>query len=413
MLMTMAQRPLAERVRPTSIEDIAGVEQLPPQLLRALNNGLSTSMILVGPPGVGKTTLARIIAARTEGVAVEELSAVHAGKAELDKLRKRHEGTQLVLVLDEIHRWNKAQQDALLGPVERGEVLLIGATTETPYVALQRALLSRCEVIYIQPLSEEDLTGVLMDAARRESGSIAPGAALQLARAAEGDARRALRILDALLVEAAGEPIGELPASIQLEAGRAIGAGMRADYVSAWIKSMRATDPDAAVWYLAHLLHSQEDAVFLARRLMIFASEDVGLAQSALLNVCTAAAQSVQLVGMPEARIILSHACLACATAPKSNSAFVAISRALADVASNTPEQPPIDLRDAHHPGAKAEGAGRGYRYPPDHGGYVAGQRLPAQAAKRITPGSLWAPVRSGAEAKLAERMRALRQDPS
>lgn len=404
----MAQRPLAERIRPTDIAEVIGVDRLDATLARALRQGLSRSMILVGPPGVGKTTLARLIAARTEGAAVEELSAVDAGKAELSRLRKLHDGQPLVLVLDEIHRWNKAQQDALLGPVERGEVLLIGATTETPYVALQRALLSRCDVVRIEPLDEDDLAGLLAKTAADEGGSLSAGAALQLARASEGDARRGLRVLEALLADAGGQPIEELPDQMQM--GRAIGGGTRADYVSAWIKSMRATDPDAAIWYLAQLLHSHEDAVFLARRLVIFASEDVGLAQSAVLGVCAAAAQAVQLVGMPEARIVLAHACLACATAPKSNSAYVAITRALADVASHAPEGPPIDLRDAHHPGARAEGAGAGYRYPPDHGGYVAGKRLPPVAAARIKPESLWTPVRSGAEAKLADRMRSLRE---
>lgn len=399
-------KPLAERMRPHNINDLVGLEALDPQLVDMMRTGLKRSLILVGPPSSGKTTIARLIASATPGVAVEQLSAVHAGKAQLDKLRKDHKDERLLLILDEIHRWNKAQQDALLEAVETGEIMLIGATTETPYVTLNAALLSRCTTVRIAVHSTDELIEILMRAAGHENEELDAEAAVVLAAAADGDARRALSLLEAVLPGPV--TVESLPEQIQLE-GRGIDAGLRADYVSAWIKSMRATDPDAAVWYLAQLLHSQEDAVFLARRLMIFASEDVGLAQSSLLSTCVAAAQSVQLVGMPEARIILAHACLACAVAPKSNSAYAAIGRALQDVKSHPTERPPINMRDAHHPGARMEGAGQGYEYPHDHGGYVKSQLLPDQAARRITPGSLWRPSKAGAEGKIKDLLERLR----
>ena len=328
--------PLAMRLRPSSLDEFIGQEQVLGEgsaLRLAIAADLVGSMILYGPPGSGKTTLARIVA-HTTGAQFEELSAVSATVKDVREVlaaareRLGAEGRRTILFLDEIHRFNKAQQDALLPAVEEGLVTLIGATTENPYFEVNSALLSRTQIYELEPLSEEELATVV------ERG------------AAE------LRIdLSQHLV--------------QLVAQRA-GGDAHYDFISAFIKSMRGSDPDAAVYYLAAMLEAGEDARFVARRMIVLASEDIGNADPRALLVAVAAAQAVEHVGLPEARLNLAQAAIYLARAPKSNASYVALEEAAADVREHGQVRPPDALRDAHYRGARKLGRGEGYIYPHD-----------------------------------------------
>jgi putative ATPase len=371
--------PLAIRLRPRTLDEFVGQRQILGEssvLRRAIEDDRVSSMILYGPPGSGKTTLARVIA-NTTGAAFEELSAVSATVSQVREVIQRARdrlggnGERTILFLDEIHRFNKAQQDALLPAVEEGLITLIGATTENPYFEVNSALLSRSQVYELEPHSRDDLVTVV----ERGAGAIEAGVPEELAgliaERAGGDARNALNILELgwNTAASAGEPLSA--AHIEDAARKRPlvydkGGDAHYDFISAFIKSMRASDPDAAVYYLVAMLEGGEDARYVARRMIVHASEDVGLADPRALLVAVAAAQAVEHVGLPEARLNLTEAAIYIAQAPKSNAVLKALGAATKDVREHGHLRPPDALRDAHYPGAKKLGRGKGYIYPHD-----------------------------------------------
>ena len=426
-----SRAPLAVRMRPRTIDEVLGQEHLltpgaPLRVLAGENAGPAgpSSVILYGPPGTGKTTLAHVIA-RAPGRKFVELSAITAGvkdvRAVMDQalLDRDMYGTTTVLFLDEIHRFTKAQQDALLPGVENRWVILVAATTENPSFSIISPLLSRSLLLRVHSLEQSDIEQLIDRALADPRGFdgaavIDADARAHLAAVSGGDARRSLTSLEAAAAIAfseaeqvsvesarsaedsadptdsadpAGEKDPEPAAPVRITLAHATEAVDRAairydrsgdqhyDVVSAFIKSMRGSDADAAVHYLARMLEGGEDPRFVARRIMILASEDIGLADPQALQVATAAAQSVALVGMPEARIILSQAVIYCALAPKSNAAYNAINRAIADVRAGASGQVPVHLRDGHYAGAKQFGHGVGYIYAHDEPGHVAAQQ--------------------------------------
>jgi putative ATPase len=367
--------PLALRIRPRTLDELVGQRQVLGEgsaLRVAIETDRMGSAILYGPPGSGKTTLARIVAGTT-GAAFEELSAVSATVSQVREViaqareRLGANGRRTILFLDEIHRFNKAQQDALLPAVEEGLVTLIGATTENPYFEVNSALLSRCQIYELEPLSPEDLDEVVRRGVSFLGASVSDDLVSSISRHAGGDARNALNILE-LAWQTAGE--GPLEERHVEDAARKRplvydkGADAHYDFTSAFIKSMRGSDPDAAVYYLAAMLEGGEDARFIARRMVILASEDIGNADPQALVVAVAAAQAVEHVGLPEAQLNLAQAALYLATAPKSNAVVRAIGEARRDVREHGNLRPPKSLRDAHYPGAKRLGHGEGYVYP-------------------------------------------------
>jgi putative ATPase len=369
--------PLALRLRPRTLDEFVGQEQVLGEgsaLRLAIAEDRVGSMILYGPPGTGKTTLARIVAVST-GSAFEELSAVSATVADVRKAlagardRLGGSGQRTILFLDEIHRFNKAQQDALLPAVEEGLLTLIGATTENPYFEVNSALLSRCQIYELVPLGEEQLALIVRRGAEAIQTEVGDEVVELIARRAGGDARNALNILElaAQTARAEGGPVATAhveDASRKRPLVYDKGGDAHYDFISAFIKSMRGSDPDASVYYLAAMLESGEDARFIARRMIVLASEDIGNADPRALLVAVAAAQAVEHVGLPEARLNLSQAAIYLARAPKSNASYVAINEATADVREHGQVRPPDSLRDAHYPGAKKLGRGAGYVYP-------------------------------------------------
>jgi putative ATPase len=410
-------RPLAVRVRPVTIDDFVGQAHLlaaDSALRTAIEQGHPHSMVLYGPPGTGKTTLARIVAARS-GAAYEELSAVQAGRAEVRAVieraahRRETSGAQTVLFLDEIHRFNKAQQDALLPAVEDGLLTLIGATTENPAFEVNGALLSRMRVYALQALSAEEVATVLRRAAG-EQIAIDEDALEFLAARCEGDARTALNALE-LAAETAGE-LGEARVSLgRVEDAlqrRAIlydkGGDRHYDYISAWIKATRGSDPDASLYYLAVMLEGGEDARFIVRRMVILASEDIGNADPGALTLATAAAAAVEHVGLPEARYALAQAAIYLALAPKSDAAGRSLSGAVAHVREHGAGAVPGWLRSGPRPGQDQNPPAR-YENPHGHPGHLHSQELLPES---VVGARFYEP--DEAEEALAERLREIRR---
>ena len=458
-----SRAPLAVRMRPRTIDEVLGQEHLltpgsPLRVLAGENAGPAgpSSVILYGPPGTGKTTLAHVIA-RAPGRKFVELSAITAGvkdvRAVMDQalLDRDMYGTTTVLFLDEIHRFTKAQQDALLPGVENRWVILVAATTENPSFSIISPLLSRSLLLRVHSLEQSDIERLIDRALADPRGFggaavIDEDARAHLAAVSGGDARRSLTSLEAAAAIAfseaeqvsvesarsaedsadptdsadqAGEKGPEPAAPVRITLAHAVEAVDRAairydrsgdqhyDVVSAFIKSMRGSDADAAVHYLARMLEGGEDPRFVARRIMILASEDIGLADPQALQVATAAAQSVALVGMPEARIILSQAVIYCALAPKSNAAYNAINRAIADVRAGASGQVPVHLRDGHYAGAKQFGHGDGYIYAHDAPGHVAAQQYLPDTLRGTV---YYEPTQHGFERTLTERRERIRR---
>ncbi len=419
-----ADAPLAVRMRPRALEELVGQTHLLGEgssLRVAIETGEPHSMILYGPPGAGKTTMARIIAHASDA-AFEEKSAVNAGKAEvqavIERARERRRSQRAtILFLDEIHRFNKAQQDALLPAVEEGLVTLIGATTENPYFEVNSALLSRSQIYELRVLDDADVRTLLERALADPERGIAdpppaePEALEHLAVRSGGDARTALGALERAVETArAGRQAIDLAIAEDALQRKAVSFDRQGDkhydYISAWIKATRGSDPDASVYYLAVMLEGGEDPRFIARRMVILASEDIGNADPQALLIATAAAQAVDRVGLPECALNLSQAAAYLALAPKSNASVKAIGKASAHVREHGAQLPPDHLRDAHYPGAKALGRGKGYVYPHDEPGGVADQSLlpPEVEGERF-----YEPTERGFEEELRRRLERLR----
>ena len=374
-----ASAPLAQRLRPASLDEFVGQEHVvgPGRALRlAIQEDRVPSMILYGPPGSGKPTLARIVA-QTTGAGFEELSAVSATVGQVREVLARARerlgvsGRRTILFLDEIHRFNKAQQDALLPGVEEGLVTLIGATTENPYFEVNSALLSRAQVYELSAHDDEALLAVIRRGSRELGVDVAGDVEALIARRAGGDARGALNILELAASTARAEGVAlAIPHVEDAARTRPLlydkGGDSHYDFISAWIKSTRAGDVQASLYYLAAMLEGGEDARFIVRRMIVLASEDIGNADPRALLVAVAAAQAVEHVGLPEARLNLAQAAVYLSRAPKSNASYTALGRAIRDVREHGQLRPPDALRSASHPGSRALGRGEGYIYPHD-----------------------------------------------
>ena len=410
-----ARGPLASRLRPTRLDEVVGQDHLlgPDGALRALVEARRlTSVILWGPAGTGKTTIARLLAEAVEA-AFEPLSAVSAGvkdvreAAERARRRLAEHGTSTILFLDEVHRFNKAQQDALLPSVEDGTLTLIGATTENPFFEVNGPLLSRSTLFRLEPLDAEALEVLLQRGLAAEGATIDEAAAAFLVDLVDGDGRALLTTLEvAVAIAGSGgaEPRVTVEVVERARTTRALTYGRddHYDVISAFIKAIRGSDPDAGVYWLARMLSSGEDPRYVARRLVILASEDIGLADPTSLLAATAAAQAVEYVGLPEAQLNLAQAVVHLAQAPKSNRVATAIWAAMQDVRTRPKGPVPPHLRDAHYKGAASIGHGAGYAYPHDDPrGWVEQSHLPDEVADR----TYYRPSSSGFEAEVGARM--------
>ena len=430
--MKKGESPLAKRLRPTSLDEVVGQEHILGKdklLYRVIQADKLSSIILYGPPGTGKTTLAMVIANTTSAV-FKELNATTAGKKDIEAVVKESKdnlgmyGKKTILFVDEIHRFNKAQQDYLLPFVEDGTVILIGATTENPYFEVNGALLSRSVIFELKKLSKDDIETLLLRAINdKEKGMGAYNAAIDedalefLADVSNGDARAALTALElgVLTTDRSEDGIIHITIDVASECiqKRVISYDKSGDNhydtVSAFIKSMRGSDPDAAVYYLARMLYAGEDVKFIARRIMILAAEDIGNADPMALTVAVSAAQAVERIGMPEAQIILSQAVTYMASAPKSNAAVNAISKAM-DVVGRTKTPPvPTHLQDAHYKSAEKLGHGLGYKYAHNYKNhYVKQQYLPDGLTNEV----FYEPSENGYEATIREYYRKIHEDP-
>ncbi len=419
--------PLAARMRPRSLDEFVGQEHLvgPGRILRRLvESGEVTSLVLYGPPGTGKTTLARLLALSARAH-FEVLNAVASGAADIRRVaqeakdRLRFHGQRTVVFVDEIHRFNRAQQDLLLPHLEDGTLVLVGATTENPFFALNSTLVSRVRILRLEPLSPEEVrqivTRAVHDPHRGLGGlrlQVEEAATDHLVRACGGDARVALNALEVAATTTAPGPDGvrrvdvrAVEEALQRPVLRYDREGdQHYDAISAFIKSLRGSDPDAAVYWLVRMLEAGEDPRFVARRMVIHAAEDVGLADPTALLVATAAAHAVEFVGMPEAQIPLAEAALYIACAPKSNAVVRALGRAREDVRSHPPEPVPPHLRDSSFSGARILGHGEGYLYPHDFpGGFVEQDYLPEGLRGRV----YYEPTNRGLEAEVRKRLEA------
>ena len=422
--------PLAVRMRPRSLEEVLGQAALlgpGAPLRRLVEGGGASSVLLYGPPGIGKTTLAMLVASAA-GRRFAQLSALSAGVAQVREViaaarqALRATGEQTVLFIDEIHRFSRTQQDSLLGAVEDRTVILIGATTENPFFSVVSPLLSRSLVLQLTPLDDADVRTLLDRALRDERGlhgryALAPEAVTHIVALAGGDARRALTALEAAADATSGAADGEGSITIDLAAVEAAvdraavrydrSGDQHYDVISAFIKSIRGSDVDAALHYLARMIDAGEDPRFIARRLMVHASEDIGMADPTALPTAVAAAQVVQLVGLPEARIALAQATIHLATAPKSNAVVTAIDAALADVRAGKAGLVPPPLRDGHYAGAKALGNAQRYVYPHNLPEGIAQQQYPPDELIGV---DYYEPTARGAERPVAERLPKLRR---
>ncbi|HEX6116333.1 MAG TPA: replication-associated recombination protein A [Solirubrobacterales bacterium] len=420
-----SEAPLAVRMRPRDLDELVGQDELlaaGSALRAAIESGQPHSAIFYGPPGSGKTTLARIVAARARGV-FEEASAVNAGRAEVRAMierateRRRASNQATIFFLDEIHRFNKAQQDALLPAVEEGLVVLIGATTENPYFEVNSALISRSQIYEFSPLGPEAVRGLLRraladpDRGVADPPEVSEDAIELIAARSGGDARTALAALERAVetVRGSGEAVAVAVAEDALQRKALLydkGGDLHYDYISAWIKATRGSDVDAALYYLAVMLEGGEDPRFIARRMVILASEDIGNADPQALVVATAAGAAVDRVGLPECRLNLAQAAVYLALAPKSNASMKGLGAALAHVREHGAKPPPAYLQDAHYAGAEKLGRGVGYVYPHEEPGGVADQPL---APEEVQDERFFSPTDRGFEAELGRRVDELR----
>ena len=425
------ESPLASRLRPTKLEEVVGQQHIIGKeklLYRAIKADKLQSVIFYGPPGTGKTTLAKVIA-KTTSAEFMQINATSAGKKDMEAVIEKAkqlqgmDGKRTILFIDEIHRFNKGQQDYLLPFVEDGTVTLIGATTENPYFEVNGALISRSIIFELKPLDKEDIKTLLHRALEdMEKGmgayrAVADEDALEfLADVSNGDARSALNAIELgiLTTERSADGLIHITLDVASECiqKRVIkydkNGDSHYDNISAFIKSMRGSDPDAAVYYLAKMLYAGEDVTFIARRIMICASEDVGNADPNALTVAVSAAQAVERLGMPEARIVLAQAVTYVASAPKSNAAYLAVDKALSVVRESRTAPVPAYLCDAHYKGAAKLGRGIGYKYAHDYPNHYVEQQYLPDAYKDM---KFYEPTENGYEQTIREYFKKIKQE--